>query len=154
MLSGATGTCDWGWTHIDVERKHTEWRDHHTNQNFFFSLWTTQLVEECKWYPLAVPQAQHARPKASHKCGVPEPLGKPTHTQPNSPNKSQTRVSTPNSLRLPYNVTVHNGLSHRTHVTHPFCSCVVVRQGREAGMARLFIGDPPSYTDPGQNKFS
>ena len=31
MLSGATGTCDWGRTHIAVERKHTEWRDHHTN---------------------------------------------------------------------------------------------------------------------------
>ena len=26
------GTCDWGRTHIAVERKHTEWRDHHTNQ--------------------------------------------------------------------------------------------------------------------------
>ena len=24
--------CDWGRTHIAVERKHTEWRDHHTNQ--------------------------------------------------------------------------------------------------------------------------
>ena len=27
------GRCDWGRTHIAVERKHTEWRDHHTNQN-------------------------------------------------------------------------------------------------------------------------
>ena len=27
------GTCDWGRTHIAVERKHTEWRDHHTKQN-------------------------------------------------------------------------------------------------------------------------
>ena len=25
------GVCDWGRTHIAVERKHTEWRDHHTN---------------------------------------------------------------------------------------------------------------------------
>ena len=24
--------CDWGRTHIAVERKHTEWRDHHTKQ--------------------------------------------------------------------------------------------------------------------------
>ena len=22
------GVCDWGWTHIAVERKHKEWRDH------------------------------------------------------------------------------------------------------------------------------
>ena len=26
------GTCDWGRTHIAVECKHTEWRDHHTKQ--------------------------------------------------------------------------------------------------------------------------
>jgi hypothetical protein len=26
------GVCDWGRTHIAVERKHTEWRDHHTKQ--------------------------------------------------------------------------------------------------------------------------
>jgi hypothetical protein len=25
--------CDWGRTHIAVERKHTEWRDHRTNLN-------------------------------------------------------------------------------------------------------------------------
>jgi hypothetical protein len=29
-VSGATGVYDWGRTHIAVERKHTEWRDHHT----------------------------------------------------------------------------------------------------------------------------
>ena len=46
MLSGATGVCDWGRTHIAVERKHTEWRSRQRHTRIPGTLTSKQPIRQ------------------------------------------------------------------------------------------------------------
>ena len=55
--------CDWGRTHIAVERKHTEWRDHRTNLNV-----APKGVPPLSSVPHEMHTAHPAREESAHRA--------------------------------------------------------------------------------------